>query len=204
MVRVKVCGITNAKDAERAILYGCHALGFIFYANSPRAVTVETARAIVRDLPPLVETVGVFVDESEGRIRKTLEATGIQTVQLHGEEAPAFCARFEPRAIKAIRMQGGGWMERLDEYRVRGILLDGFVDPHESGVAGRKRWTLAREAASKRVVILAGGLTPSNVAEAIGLVHPYGVDVSRGVERNAGVKDWSKLKAFMEAVQGAA
>lgn len=196
-MRVKICGITNEKDADKAVEYGADALGFIFYEKSPRVVKPERVREIVQLLPPFVEPVGVFVDAPEEVIRKTMRVSGIHLVQLHGQEQPAFCSRFFPHAIKAFRMQGGGWSDRMGEYQVLGYLLDGFADS-EADVLQKRSWLQAKKAAERWKVILAGGLTPKNVGQAIDLVHPYGVDVAGGVEIKPGMKDWVKMRDFIQ------
>ncbi|MBI2061619.1 MAG: phosphoribosylanthranilate isomerase [Nitrospirae bacterium] len=202
-LKVKICGITNAKDAEKSIEAGADALGFIFYENSPRSIKPEKAREIIEVLPPFIATVGVFVDVPEAQVRKVKSMTGIRLFQFHGQEPPSFCERFRPHAIKALRMQGAQWYEALRMYHVSGFLLDGYAAEGESSPQDRRQWVQAKSAAEKWRVILAGGLGPGNVAHAVQLVRPYGVDVARGVEVKPGMKDWVKVRDFIQSARGA-
>lgn len=204
MVRIKICGITNVDDALAAVSYGADALGFVFFKGSPRYVTVPQTAAIVCKLPSFVTTVGVFVDEDPDIIRSTISAAGIDVIQLHGEEKPEVC-RFSRRNIKAIRVKSIDSLEPLKTYKdlVSAFLLDAY-DPHALGGTGQKfNWDIAVEAKQFGRIILAGGLTPDNVREAVSHVKPYGVDVSSGVEREKGRKDHQKMKLFIERAKGA-
>jgi phosphoribosylanthranilate isomerase len=198
MVRVKICGITNLEDALKAIEYGADALGFVFYRKSPRQITPEAAREIVRELPPFVTTVGVFVDEEPKNVERVLEYARIDAAQFHGEEPPEAC-QIERPVIKAIRVREPKDVERMKDYNVSGFLLDAYL-PDMPGGTGRKfNWEYAIEAKKfNRPVILAGGLTAESVEEAILQVQPYGVDVSSSVEREKGKKDHDKLRLFIQ------
>ncbi len=198
---VKICGITRAGDALAAAAAGADALGFMFYEPSKRNITPARAAEIIRALPPHVAKVGVFVDASEGFIRDTIAATGIDTLQLHGGEAPEFCARFAPmNVIKAFRVRNHDSLRECADYRDFAWLLDSHVAGAQGGTGVAFDWSIAAEAARQHErVILAGGLKVDTVAAAVRQVRPYGVDVSSGVESAPGLKDNGKLRAFIEA-----
>ena len=195
--RVKICGITNLEDARHAADCGADALGFVFYPGSPRFVNPETARRIIADLPPLVTTVGLFVNEPPARIRETAEFCGLSTVQLHGDEEPDQCSYPPYRVIKALRLQGTMAEETFASYQVSALLLDAYVSNQFGGTGQRCDWAQAADVAARHRIILAGGLSPENVAEAVRQVHPYGVDVSSGVEQRPGQKDPEKVAQFI-------
>ncbi len=196
MVRVKICGITNTDDAIASVKYGADALGFVFYRKSPRQITPEAARKRVREVPPFVTTVGVFVDEDPKNVERILEYVRLDCAQLHGDEPPEACL-IDRKVIKAIRIKVPEDIERMKDYRVAGFLLDAYL-PDLPGGTGRKfNWKHAFEAHKFGPIILAGGLTPENVEEAIKQVGPYGVDVSSGVETEKGIKDHEKLRLFI-------
>lgn len=205
MTRVKICGITNLADALAAIEAGADALGFNFYKASPRYLTPEAARLVVRELPPDVLCVGVFVNESRESIESAVAESCVGAAQLHGDESPEFCEALDvARVIKALRGRGGFEPESAAVFKTEAILLDAY-DPRAWGGTGRTcDWELARrvrEAVPR--MYLAGGLTPENVADAIGAVGPYGVDVCGGVERAPGLKDHALVRRFVEAARGA-
>jgi phosphoribosylanthranilate isomerase len=202
-VRVKICGITSAADAHRAVEYGADALGFVFHPDSPRRVSVAMARQIVASLPPFVTAVGVFVNETIDRVRQIRTEAGLDLVQLHGDESPETVSALGPSVIKAIRIQGIESFARLVEYAPRAFLLDAHSDAAYGGTGLQFDWDLAQWV-EDIPVILAGGLTPGNVAEAVRRVHPFGVDVSSGVEAEPGIKDPQKLKAFISNAKAAA
>ncbi|MDO8637413.1 MAG: phosphoribosylanthranilate isomerase, partial [Dehalococcoidia bacterium] len=179
------------------------ALGFVFFARSPRQVTPELAAAIITRLPPFVAKVGVFVDEKLERVQGIMNLCSLDYAQLHGSESPEFCkALGQQRAIKAFRVKGEFILEQLSVYKVAAILLDSY-NPDMFGGTGRIfNWEIAARAASSNCVILSGGLTPQNVSQAITMVKPYAVDVSSGVEASPGKKDHAKLKAFIQAAKG--
>jgi phosphoribosylanthranilate isomerase len=193
---LKICGITRLADAEHAVRQGATALGFVFWPQSPRVVSVERAAAILRALPPGVTKVGVFVNEDRDVIRRVAAASGIGMVQLHGDERPGFAADLGIPVLRSVTL------DRFDEARIAWpedvtFLLDA-ADPVRRGGTGRQvDWGSAAEAARRRRVILAGGLTPENVADAIATVGPFGVDVSSGVEEAPGVKDVGKITRFL-------
>ncbi|HRZ94512.1 MAG TPA: phosphoribosylanthranilate isomerase [Candidatus Paceibacterota bacterium] len=201
-IRIKICGITNPDDARDAVAAGADALGFVFHLASPRAIQPAAAAAIIQKLPPFIGKVGVFVDATAEEIEAVARQTGIDTVQLHGAESAAFCARIGRPVIKGFRVRDAASIASLEEYRTAAWLLDAFVPGQEGGTGVRFDWDLAAAAVLRgRPVILAGGLSPDNVAEAIARVRPYAVDVSSGVERGPGRKDAARMRAFVEAAR---
>ncbi|HOS44354.1 MAG TPA: phosphoribosylanthranilate isomerase, partial [Armatimonadota bacterium] len=195
--RVKICGITHADDARLAVVLGADALGFLFYPPSPRAVTPAAARAIIAELPPFVTPVAVVVNEPPAAVRALLADTGCRVAQLHGDEPPAYLDELGCPAIKSLAIGGEADVPAVDAYRgARAILLDARVAGQRGGTGVSFDWRLARAArACGLPILLAGGLTPDNVAEAIAIAAPYAVDVSSGVERAPGRKDAEKLRA---------
>ena len=200
MVRVKICGITNIDDALEAVRLGVDALGFVF-APSPRQIEPHRAKEIINKLPPWVPAVGVFVNEKPECILQIVNQTGLDWVQLHGEESPDYCRELGLKLIKSLRVKGKSSLKKIPEYPVGGILLDTY-DPSLFGGTGKSfNWDLAIEAKHfGKPIILAGGLNSENVKEAISKVQPYGVDVSSGVESSPGKKDYEKMQRFMEIV----
>jgi phosphoribosylanthranilate isomerase len=199
MVKVKICGITSLKDALAAIEAGADALGFVFSPLSPRHILPEQAADIIRRLPPFVQTVGLFVNEELSIVNTTADHCGIDVIQLHGEETPGFCESVRRRVIKAFRVKDVTALDSLARYPVSGYLLDAWSPAVHGGSGQTFNWEIATEAVARgQRIILAGGLTPDNVAEAIRQVRPYGVDVSSGVESAPGLKDPSKISRFLE------
>ncbi len=197
-VRIKMCGMTRPEDALAAAEAGADAIGMIFWAGSPRAVDVERAREIVSVLPPFVTAVGVFVDEDGREVDRIAAEVPLDVVQLHGEESPEYCASRRVRVMKAFRVRDGKSLEGMDRYAgtVSAFLLDAW-DPERPGGTGIAfDWTLAR-GRGRVPLVLAGGLTPGNVAEAIRTARPWGVDVSSGIESAPGVKDHGLLREFV-------
>ena len=200
-IKVKICGMTQLKDALFAVEQGVDAVGFIFYKKSPRAVTMKTVREIITKLPPLVDTVGVFVNESAERLNKIADYCGLDLVQLHGEESPAFCRKIHRRVIKAFRVKDLQSIKQLEKFSVSGFLLDTFSDDLHGGTGKPFDWNLALPAKKMGPVILAGGLTPRNILQAVRQVRPYGVDVCSGVEKSPGIKDLEKVRAFLKNIR---
>ena len=201
--RVKICGITSLDDALHAAACGADALGFVFYPGSPRFVDPDQTRRIIAELPPLVTAVGLFVNESPARIREMVEFCGLNTVQLHGDEKPDQCCYPPCRVIKALRLRGDMQDSQFAAYTVSALLLDAFVPSTFGGTGHRCDWVQAATVASQYRVILAGGLNPENVAEAVRQVRPYGVDVSSGVEEKPGQKDPEKVARFIRMAKEA-
>lgn len=199
--RVKICGITRPEDGLAAARHGADAIGLMFYPPSPRAVDLDTARAIVEVLPPFVSVVAVFVDAAPAQIEQVLGAIPVDLLQFHGSESPAQCAAPGRPYIKAVAMRVDlDLAEAAEQYAgARGLL----VDTHRPGVYGGTGevfdWGRIPPALGKPIV-LAGGLDPDNVAQAVRRVRPYGVDVSSGVEREKGIKDEDRIAAFMRGV----
>ena len=201
-MRVKICGITNNEDAQAAVEYGADALGFVF-AKSPRQITKEQARDIIKNLPPFVSPVGVFVDEKADMIKEICDFGGIHTVQLHGNEQPSYLKELEGyKLIKAFRVQEEDDLKPLANYKPHAFLLDSYVKGSPGGTGVPFKWEIARQAHKYGAIILSGGLTPENVREAIRVVKPYAVDVSSGVESSPGKKDTLLVKRFIANAKG--
>lgn len=201
-VRSKICGITRIEDALAAVAAGADAIGLVFYAKSPRAVNVQQARAIIAALPPFVTSVGLFVNASRCELGEILDAVPLDLLQFHGDESAADCESYHRPYIKALRVKAGDDIAAacLAYPRASGILLDTYVEGVPGGTGEAFDWSLVPQGLSKPI-ILAGGLTPDNVAAAIARVRPYAVDVSGGVEQGKGIKDPAKIQAFMQAVR---
>jgi len=202
-VRVKICGITSIEDGLAAIEAGADALGFVFCASSPRYLALAEAAQILEQFPPFITRVGLFVNSSEASIQEAIGQCGIDTLQLHGEEPPDFCRLFRLKVIKAFRIRDESSLAVLTDYEAAGWLLDSYVPGKSGGTGERFNWELASRATQLCPrVILAGGLTPTNVADAVRQVRPYAVDVSSGVEWKPGKKDRHKMKDFIAAAKG--
>lgn len=202
VTRVKICGITNLADAKGAVAAGADALGFVFYPPSPRYVAPERVADIVAALPPFVTTVGLFVNAPAVKIHQIMVQTGLQLIQLHGDETPAQCHLHPPYpVIKALQVRDEESLSHLDAYPVAAFLLDAWSDEHYGGTGRQFDWQLVSRATLNKPIILAGGLTPANVATAVQLVKPYAVDVSSGVEREPGRKDLTRVAQFIEQVR---
>ncbi|NNM83417.1 MAG: phosphoribosylanthranilate isomerase [Burkholderiales bacterium] len=202
MKRVKICGITRVEDALAAARCGAHAIGLVFYAKSPRHVSIGQAREILRALPPFVGSVALFVNPAREEVEEVLCALPIDLLQFHGEEDGAFCSSFRVPHIKAVRVKPG---LDLVQYAAgypdaKGILLDAWVEGVQGGTGKSFDWDLVPKN-FPLPVILSGGLDPENVTEAIGKVDPWAVDVSSGVESAKGIKDAAKIAAFMRGVK---
>lgn len=201
-VTVKICGITNAADAETAVAAGANALGFIFYPRSPRAVTPAQASVICRSLPGHVARVGVFVNASPEEVNEAIVLCGLNILQFHGDESPEYCSQFGIMTMKAFRVRDQETIATLPRYPTHAWLLDAY-NPVQLGGSGESfDWRLAVAASQfGKPIFLAGGLTPENVAQAIRQVKPFGVDVSSGVEIAPGRKDHEKVRAFVAAAR---
>ena len=197
---VKICGITRLEDAEAAVAAGAAAIGFIFWPQSPRFIDPHRARTIAAALPPFVTPVGVFVNQPIDYVNGVASLVRLGAVQLHGDETPAFAAGAAAPVMKAVTvdsLDAAVWPARVR------LLLD-VHDPIARGGTGRTvDWSAAADLAAGREILLAGGLTPDNVADAVARVRPFGIDVSSGVERAPGIKDHQRLRALFEAVHDA-
>ena len=204
MVRVKICGITTSADARLCAELGVHAIGLNFHPQSPRAISPFEATKIVRDLPPFVTTVGVFVNWAPEPVIALCQALRLNFAQLHGDESPQVVeevARKVP-VIKALRVGQCGPLPEFARFKsASAFLLDADQGGQFGGTGQTTDWQLAMKAAACYRIVLAGGLTPLNVAEAVRSVRPYAVDVASGVEKRPGIKDPAKLRAFLAATR---
>jgi phosphoribosylanthranilate isomerase len=198
-VRVKICGLTRLEDALAAVAAGADALGFNFWKGSKRYLEPARAASIVRLLPPFVTTVGIFVNETREQINLIADQVRLSTLQLHGDESPRDAANFSRPVIKAIRVESAASLAQVTRYEVAGVLLDA---PSQSygGSGNTFDWSQARALPQARV-ILAGGLDPANVGQAIRTVRPFAVDVASGVESAPGIKDVERMKRFIQAAK---
>ena len=202
--RVKICGVTRAEDALAASRAGADAIGFVFYAPSPRNVSVATAREIVKSVPAFVSSVGLFVDADREAVAYARAQVPLDLLQFHGDEPPEFCAQFGAPYIKAVRMRPEvSLLEYARRYEhARALLLDTFVPGAQGGTGRRFDWTLI-PAHLPLPIVLSGGLDPENVEGAIRCVRPWAVDVSSGVEAAKGIKDPAQILAFINGVRNA-
>lgn len=198
--RIKICGITTAADAMAAIQLGADAIGLIF-ADSPRQVTATQAREIVRQLPPLVTVVGVFVDEEVRKVQKLHKEVGFHVAQLHGGEDRTYLAHLDLPSVKCFAVRNNRVLDQIEEFRVPAFLLDTYQPDRAGGTGMPFDWSIATKAKAYGEVILSGGLNPENAAAAVTAVRPWAVDVSSGVESAPGRKDMEKMKAFIQRVQ---
>jgi phosphoribosylanthranilate isomerase len=202
MTQIKICGITRRTDALWAAACGADALGFIFYANSPRHVTPDLARAICRDLPDGVVRVGVFVNDDASKVIDIVDYCGIDLIQLHGDESPDYCRRLPAeRLIKAVSFRGDGDPAVLADYAVRAILLDQREAGRFGGTGKPSDWNWAGRIKALYPLILAGGLSEGNIEEALRIVAPDAVDLNSGVEDAPGNKDPEKVKNIIEIIR---
>jgi phosphoribosylanthranilate isomerase len=198
---VKICGITRLEDATAAVALGAHALGFVFWPESPRRVDPGLARSIIAALPPFVTPVGVFVNQSSEYVNLVAAVAGLGAVQLHGDESPAFADAMVRPVIKAVTTGRSGEEPAVGAWPPRvTLLLDVHDRARRGGTGQRVDWDVAARLVRERRCVLAGGLDAGNVGEAIARVRPFGIDVSSGVERSPGVKDHDRLRALFEAV----
>jgi phosphoribosylanthranilate isomerase len=203
MVRVKICGITKLEDAKLSAELGAHAIGLNFFDGSPRCLTPFAAAELIRRLPPFVAPIGVFVNWTQAPVVALCKALGLSAAQLHGDETTQVVDAVARRlpVIKALRLGQGSEKPDFFNYRsASAFLLDSALSGHYGGTGTTGNWHLARAVAQSHRVILAGGLTPENVGEAIRIVRPYAVDVTTGVEARPGKKDPAKLRAFFDEV----
>ncbi len=203
--RVKVCGITSVADALMVSAAGADALGLVFYPKSKRNIGIEQAAEICKVVPPFVTTVGLFLDAEASFVREVLASMSLSLLQFHGSESPSYCAQFKHPYLKAVGMQGiaasGGFEAYADQYpEAQGFLVDSHAPGAAGGTGETFDWTRVPQNYPKPI-ILAGGLSPENVAEAVRISRVYAVDVSSGVEISPGIKDAAKVQAFIQNVR---
>lgn len=202
-VRVKICGITRLEDLHAACNAGADALGFVFYAKSPRNLAIDQAAALVAQLPPFVQSVGLFVDAEPAFIEAVLKSVPLDLLQFHGNETPDRCRAFGRPYLKAVRMREGTDLVEYcaDFHDARGLLLDAYVPGVPGGTGERFDWGRV-PAGLVRPIVLSGGLSPGNVGLAVRTVRPWAVDVSSGVEAAPGIKDAERMAAFIAQAKG--
>jgi phosphoribosylanthranilate isomerase len=218
--RIKICGICRREDAAAAIECGADPIGMVFHAPSPRSVTLDEARLILREVGPFVTAVGLFVDATLEQIQQTTQSLGIHTIQLHGDESPEFIAALKPLIVlKAVRVEKSlfpqtlrRWQQDIANHQLhnlRGLLLETAHTPEPGGTGIPNDWQTVRAARDAGLfnglppIIAAGGLTPETVGEVVRAIHPFAVDVSSGVEESRKQKSRQKIAAFVEAVRQA-
>lgn len=203
LTRVKMCGITRPQDARIAAHLGADAIGLVFYEPSPRHVSIAQAQAIVRELPPFLTVVGLFVNADPQRVSTTLEQVALDRLQFHGDESPEYCNQFNKPYIKALRVRASVDIQHFvrNYPRAQAILLDTYIPGTPGGTGITFDWQ--QIPVMSQFLIIAGGLTPDNVAQAITTLRPYAVDISGGIESAKGIKDVNKMTAFMQAVKNA-
>ena len=197
---VKICGITRLEDAVVAVECGAQALGFVFWPGSPRAIDPSRARAIVRTLPPFVTAVGVFVNQAVEYVNQVAALVGLGVVQLHGDESVVYASGISQPVLKALTVDAARGPACEQWPATTMILLDAHDPVRRGGTGQTIDWTEAASVASRRRIILAGGLTPDNVACAIASVRPFGIDVSSGLEQAPGIKDRGRIRSLFEAI----
>jgi phosphoribosylanthranilate isomerase len=200
--RVKICGVTRLEDALLAARLGADLVGINFWPRSRRHLPPSDARAIVRALPSHVTAVGVFVDPTRDELLRAIEVSGVSVAQLHGDEPPELCLSSPIPVWKAIRISDGNSLAPLASYEVAAFVLDA-PSPGYGGSGKTFDWSLAAEVARELTIVLAGGLAPENVSEAVRTVRPWGVDVASGVESAPGVKDGERMKRFIQRAKEA-
>lgn len=200
-MRVKICGLTRAEDVASACMAGADALGFVFYEPSKRFVRIEQAQLLCQQVPPFVQRVGLFVNPTKDYVQQVLQQVDLDLLQFHGDESPAFCESFAVSYIKALPVKPGVDLQQAMQAHntARAFLLDTYKPGVPGGTGETFDWQLFPE--SDKPLILAGGLCPENVANAITTVSPYAVDVSGGVELSAGIKSAEKMQAFVKAAK---
>ncbi len=203
MIFVKICGITRLKDAIAAADLGARALGFNFYKNSKRYICPENAAEIIANLPGHILKVGLFVNSSETEVEEINSKLDLDLLQFHGDEAPEFCKKWGDKVIRAFRIENEQQLDEIKKYDfARMIIIDAAVKGQFGGTGELSNWDIATKAKEYGIpLLLAGGLTPANVSEAVKKVKPFGVDVAGGVESSPGIKSKEKIRAFMHSVR---
>ena len=200
MIPTKICGITNVPDAMAAVHHGTSAIGFIFYEQSPRGISIEKGNLISDQISNKVARVGVFVNHPKEFIDKAIQTVPLDMVQLHGDESPEFCEQFSVPVMKAIRIKNKQSINHLDEFNVHGFLLDTFTNDQYGGTGKPFDWSLVN-GNGKHSIILSGGLNADNILDAILSVNPVAVDVNSGVESSAGKKDHPKIEKLFKVLK---
>ncbi|NIP30174.1 MAG: phosphoribosylanthranilate isomerase [Candidatus Dadabacteria bacterium] len=201
-MKIKICGITNLEDAQKAVELGVDMLGFIFVKNSPRYIDPDSARLIIRELPSRIKKVGVFVNENLEELTVIKKIAGFDIYQLHGDETPEYCSKIKDKYIKAIRVKSAEDLNALNMYDTNYFLFDNYVEDEYGGTGKTFNWDiLSNSSLNEKFVILSGGLNSENISKAIQIVNPDAVDISSGVEERPGKKDYNKMKLFVEAVR---
>jgi phosphoribosylanthranilate isomerase len=202
MTEIKICGITRLEDALCAADCGADAVGFVFHPASPRYITAEKAKAIIAELPARVARVGVFVNRPAEEVKRTAEACGLDLIQIHGDESPAYSRLFPPRRIiKAVSPRTPGELEALGDYEVRAFLVDARDAGRYGGTGKRADWELAARIGAAHLLILAGGLDEGNIAEALAAVAPRAVDINSGCELAPGIKDHDRMRQIVASIR---
>ena len=203
-MEIKICGITNMEDAVMAFAYGADALGFIFYEKSPRYVSPETAMRIIRNLPDDISKVGVFVNHDINAVREIYEFCGLDMIQLHGDESPAYCREFSQSIlIKAISPRNEEDLGIVKRYGVKAVIIDARESGLYGGTGKKSNWELAAKLKEMHLLVLSGGLNAGNILEGIRTVSPHAVDVNSGVELSPGKKDPKQVQSMIETVHAA-
>ncbi len=202
--QVKICGITSLADAHASVEAGADALGFVFYSNSPRYMTISAVAGIFKESPLSIMRIGVFVNSPADFVFRAVAECGLSLLQFHGDEPPEFCTQFGVMSMKAFRIRDAESLKELPKFSTDAWLLDACSAESPGGTGEKFNWDLAVEAQKfGRPIFLAGGLKPENVADAVRRVKPFGVDVSSGVESAPGKKDHAKVRAFIASVRQA-
>ena len=203
MVKIKICAITNLEDTLNSVKAGCNALGFVFYRKSPRYITPDEARQIIKHIPAHILKIGVFVNAKEKTIKYTAKLCNLDMLQFHGNESPEFCQKFKSyKIIKAFRVKDKIELKNLLNYKTFAYLFDTFVKSKVGGTGKKFNWALVRHFSGfRKPIFLSGGLNVKNVTEAIKQVRPDWLDVSTSVEIKPGKKDYNKVKEFIEIVR---
>ena len=200
MIPVKICGITNEYDAIAAVNFGASAIGFVFYKNSQRYLSLLEAKSISEKIDQKVNIVGVFVNHSKEFINHAIDLIPLSMIQLHGDESPEFCKNFSVPTIKAIRVKNKLRSETLDQYEVDGILLDSFSKTEYGGTGKTFDWSLI-DFKFKQKILLSGGLNSENILEAISSINPDAIDISSSIESSIGQKDHHKMRQLFEVIK---
>jgi phosphoribosylanthranilate isomerase len=203
-MKVKICGFTNKNDVLNAIALNVDAIGFIFYENSPRYISIEKMESFIVDIPPFLHTFGVFVNASKEYILEAFHRCKLSGIQLHGEEPPEFCMNFSVPTVKALRIKNESDIHQIPKYKgcVNGILLDTKVEKIHGGSGKTFDWGLAIKGKAYDIpLLLSGGINSNNIEKAIKMVNPYGIDISSGVEKEPGIKDYHKMKEIVAVIK---